>query len=63
MHVLPQTVTFAEILELNPSAVFYSNGPGDPATVGHGAVLESCHIGTGALIGMNSVVLHWRADA
>lgn len=30
VHVLPQTVTFAEILDLNPSAVFYSNGPGDP---------------------------------
>jgi carbamoyl-phosphate synthase small subunit len=27
---MPQTVTFAEILELSPSAVFYSNGPGDP---------------------------------
>jgi carbonic anhydrase/acetyltransferase-like protein (isoleucine patch superfamily) len=30
---------------------------GPEATVGHGAVLESCTIGRGALIGMNAVVL------
>jgi carbonic anhydrase/acetyltransferase-like protein (isoleucine patch superfamily) len=30
---------------------------GDEVTVGHGAVLESCTVGTGALIGMNAVVL------
>jgi carbonic anhydrase/acetyltransferase-like protein (isoleucine patch superfamily) len=30
-------------------------GPG--VTVGHGAVLESCVVGAGALIGMNAVVL------
>jgi carbamoyl-phosphate synthase small subunit len=30
VHVLPQTVTFAELIALEPSAVFYSNGPGDP---------------------------------
>ena len=29
--VLPQTVTADEILALEPSALFYSNGPGDPA--------------------------------
>ena len=27
-------------------------------TVGHGAVFESCTIRTGALIGMNAVILH-----
>jgi len=27
-------------------------------TVGHGAILEACHIGSGALIGMNAVVLN-----
>jgi carbonic anhydrase/acetyltransferase-like protein (isoleucine patch superfamily) len=31
---------------------------GDDVTVGHGAVFESCHIQRGALIGMNSVLLH-----
>lgn len=31
VHVLPQTVTLEEILAIDPVAVFYSNGPGDPA--------------------------------
>lgn len=31
---------------------------GDDVTVGHGAVFESCEIHNGALIGMNSVLLH-----
>ena len=31
---------------------------GDEVTVGHGAVFESCEIRRGALIGMNSVLLH-----
>jgi carbonic anhydrase/acetyltransferase-like protein (isoleucine patch superfamily) len=31
---------------------------GDEVTVGHGAVFESCEIKRGALIGMNSVLLH-----
>lgn len=30
---------------------------GDEVTIGHGAVLESCVIGRGSLIGMNAVVL------
>lgn len=30
--VLPQTVTAEEILALSPDALFYSNGPGDPAS-------------------------------
>jgi len=30
---------------------------GEEVTIGHGAVLESCTIGRGALIGMNAVVL------
>lgn len=30
---------------------------GSEVTIGHGAVLESCTIGNGALIGMNAVVL------
>jgi carbonic anhydrase/acetyltransferase-like protein (isoleucine patch superfamily) len=37
-----------------------SRGPtliGEDVTVGHGAVMESCEIGRGALIGMNAVVL------
>lgn len=31
---------------------------GDEVTVGHGATFESCEIKRGALIGMNSVLLH-----
>ena len=28
--VVPQTITLDEVLDLDPSAVFFSNGPGDP---------------------------------
>ena len=31
VHVLPQNVTVASLLAIEPDAVFYSNGPGDPA--------------------------------
>ena len=31
VHVLPQSVTLDELLGIDPVAVFYSNGPGDPA--------------------------------
>lgn len=31
VHVLPQSTTIDELRALNPVAVFYSNGPGDPA--------------------------------
>jgi len=30
-HVLPQTVTAEQILGMKPSALFFSNGPGDPS--------------------------------
>jgi carbamoyl-phosphate synthase small subunit len=30
-HVLPQSVTAAEILAMKPVALFFSNGPGDPS--------------------------------
>lgn len=30
-HVLPQTATIEQILALQPDALFYSNGPGDPS--------------------------------
>jgi carbamoyl-phosphate synthase small subunit len=32
VHVLPATATAQDILALHPDGVFYSNGPGDPAT-------------------------------
>ncbi|WP_423924145.1 glutamine-hydrolyzing carbamoyl-phosphate synthase small subunit [Frigoribacterium sp. 2-23] len=31
VHVLPQSTTVDELRELGPDALFYSNGPGDPA--------------------------------
>ncbi|MFF1572154.1 glutamine-hydrolyzing carbamoyl-phosphate synthase small subunit [Leifsonia sp. NPDC058292] len=31
VHVLPQMVSARDVLELKPSALFFSNGPGDPA--------------------------------
>ncbi len=35
VHVLPATATVEEILAIAPDGVFYSNGPGDPATADH----------------------------
>ncbi|HYO86461.1 MAG TPA: carbamoyl phosphate synthase small subunit, partial [Dermatophilaceae bacterium] len=32
VHVLPASATFAEIEAVRPDGVFFSNGPGDPAT-------------------------------
>jgi carbamoyl-phosphate synthase small subunit len=32
VHVLPVTTTAADVLALSPDGVFFSNGPGDPAT-------------------------------
>jgi carbamoyl-phosphate synthase small subunit len=32
VHVLPATATGADALDLDPDGVFFSNGPGDPAT-------------------------------
>lgn len=31
---------------------------GADATIGHGAIFESCTVGDGALVGMNAVILH-----
>ena len=35
VHILPATATAEQILALAPDGVFYSNGPGDPATADH----------------------------
>jgi len=35
VHVLPAASTFAEIRAVDPDGVFFSNGPGDPATAAH----------------------------
>ncbi|WP_349898024.1 glutamine-hydrolyzing carbamoyl-phosphate synthase small subunit [Parafrigoribacterium soli] len=42
VHVLPQKVTIDELLAIEPSAVFYSNGPGDPgASDAHVELLQA----------------------
>lgn len=42
VHVLPQSSTIEDIRAVDPVAVFYSNGPGDPAASGdHVALLRS----------------------
>jgi carbamoyl-phosphate synthase small subunit len=42
VHVMPQSVSFAELIALSPSAVFYSNGPGDPgASDAHVELLQA----------------------
>jgi carbamoyl-phosphate synthase small subunit len=42
VQVLPHTTTAEELLELQPNAVFYSNGPGDPgASDEHVALLQA----------------------
>ncbi|PJJ63136.1 glutamine-hydrolyzing carbamoyl-phosphate synthase small subunit [Compostimonas suwonensis] len=41
VHVLPQQVTADHVLSLEPSALFYSNGPGDPeASQAHVELLQ-----------------------
>jgi carbamoyl-phosphate synthase small subunit len=32
VHVLPATATYEQIMAVEPDGVFFSNGPGDPAT-------------------------------
>ncbi|WP_426183159.1 glutamine-hydrolyzing carbamoyl-phosphate synthase small subunit [Microbacterium sp. TWP3-1-2b2] len=42
VHVLPQSASIEDIRAVDPVAVFYSNGPGDPAASGdHVALLRS----------------------
>lgn len=35
VHVLPATASVEEVYAVNPDGVFFSNGPGDPATADH----------------------------
>jgi carbamoyl-phosphate synthase small subunit len=39
VHVLPSTTTAARMLEVGVDGVFFSNGPGDPATADHAVAL------------------------
>ncbi len=40
VHVLPADTTFEQVAELAPDGVFFSNGPGDPATAPQVALLQ-----------------------
>jgi carbamoyl-phosphate synthase small subunit len=46
-HVLPSSVTFEQISELQPDGVFLSNGPGDPATADHIVAVTRDVLGAG----------------
>ncbi len=46
-HVLPSTVTLAEIQALAPDGVFFSNGPGDPEAAEHQVELLRSVLGAG----------------
>jgi carbamoyl-phosphate synthase small subunit len=35
VHVVPASWTYAQIAAMNPDGLFFSNGPGDPATADH----------------------------
>ncbi len=35
VHVVPSTITAERLLEVGVDGVFFSNGPGDPATADH----------------------------
>jgi carbamoyl-phosphate synthase small subunit len=35
VHVLPSTSTLEDVLSVSPDGLFFSNGPGDPATADH----------------------------
>ncbi len=47
VHVVPATATLAEIRALEPDGVFFSNGPGDPATADRAVLLMSALLGEG----------------
>jgi len=44
VHVLPATCSIADIEARNPDGVFFSNGPGDPATAAHAVALMSAQL-------------------
>ena len=47
VHVLPATSTAADILGIEPDGVFFSNGPGDPATADYAVTAMRGVLGSG----------------
>jgi len=50
--VVPATTSAEEILALSPDGIFLSNGPGDPAAVGHGVKTVTDLLGKKPLFGI-----------
>jgi carbamoyl-phosphate synthase small subunit len=47
VHVVPAQITAQEIAALQPDGVFFSNGPGDPATAAHAVELMAAQLQVG----------------
>jgi len=47
VHVLPSTATLDQVRAISPDGVFFSNGPGDPATAEHAVQLLQGVLGDG----------------
>lgn len=47
VHVVPATIDWTEIAALEPDGVFFSNGPGDPATADHAVELMTSALRAG----------------
>ena len=47
VHVFPQHSSFADIMSVNPDGVFFSNGPGDPASADHEVALARAVLDAG----------------
>ncbi len=45
VHVLPSTASYEDVTSLNPVALFYSNGPGDPSASDHHVALLRSALG------------------
>jgi carbamoyl-phosphate synthase small subunit len=47
VHVVPAHYTYDQIAALNPDGLFFSNGPGDPATADHAVGVARSALGAG----------------
>ena len=45
VHVMPSAATFEDVMAVNPVALFYSNGPGDPSASDHHVALLQSALG------------------
>ena len=47
VHVVPADFTYDQISEIGPDGLFFSNGPGDPATADHAVSVAQAALGAG----------------